>query len=296
MIGIDYSGVAIAAITAFREDLTRDEKHIENLVRHVILTSLKGYKKKFHREYGEMIIACDSAPYWRKKYFPHYKFKRAKAKEESDIPWDIVHKYMDLTLQELRVHFPYKVISVPGAEADDILGVMAQHMSLESESLIDDGTPTKTVIVSKDKDMGQLLSHPNIQQWNPYLRNFVKLEESAKMYLRRLILTGDVGDGVCNVFSPNDSFFTGTRQKPATEKKMLPMLEAANMLDAAPDEFVKKRIMENTRMIALSMIPSDIRENIISAFNVKPVGNRMSIYQYLISKDMKLLMEDIEDF
>ena len=108
MIGIDYSGVAIAAITAFPEDLTKDEDHIANLVRHVILSSIKSYKKMFSKEFGnEVIIACDSSPYWRSKFFPHYKFKRKKNREESDIPWDIIHRHMDAVLSR---HAPSPIL------------------------------------------------------------------------------------------------------------------------------------------------------------------------------------------
>lgn len=301
MIIIDYSGVAIAAITGFKEDLQRDEEHVANLIRHVVLSTIKNYKKKFKKEYGnELIIAVDSAPYWRKSIFPHYKAKRKKAREESDIPWDLIHKYMRLVLEDIREHFPWKVIAVQSAEADDIMAVLAQDIAVrngKSGSLLDtEDAPEKTVIISSDKDLKQLMTHPNIRCWSPYQEAYAKLDEPVKMFLRRLILRGDPGDGVANCWSPADSFVTGVRQKPATEKKMQPLLEATNMLDATDDETLKQRIIENTRLISFSGIPKSLRQQIIDAYSVEPTGSKMKILKYFAKNDMKRMLDDIEDF
>lgn len=300
MIVIDYSGVAIAAITGFKEDLKRDEAHVENLIRHVILSTIKNYKKKFKKEFGpEVVIAVDVGPYWRKEVFEHYKFKRKKEREVSDVPWDLIHKYMRLVLDEIREHFPWKVIAIKGAEADDVIAIMANTIAFNKTStdLLDVGNdPEKTVIISSDKDLCQLMTHPNIRVWSPYKESFVKLDTTPAMFLRRLILTGDSGDSVANVFSPADTFVFGVRQKPATEKKMLPMLEAKNMIDAAPDETVRQRIKENARLISFAFIPNDLKQAIIEAYDVKPKGNQMTILKYLASKGMKQMLDDVDQF
>lgn len=300
MIVIDYSGVAIAAITGFKEDLHRDEAHVENLIRHVILSTIKNYKKKFKREFGsEVVIAVDVGPYWRKGIFEHYKAGRKKAKDDSDIPWDLVFKHMYATLEDIKLHFPWKVIAVKGAEADDVMAIMANTVAYNNQTkdLLDTGDePEKTVIISSDKDLCQLMTHPNIRVWSPYKESFTKLEQSPAMFLRRLILTGDRGDGIPNVFSPADSFVTGIRQKPATEKKMLPILEAKSMLDAAPDDTIKQRIAENARLISFAFIPSDLKRAIIEAYDVKPKGNQMTILKYLASKSMKQMLDDVDQF
>jgi 5'-3' exonuclease len=296
MILIDYSGVSIAAITGFMEDLKKDEAHIENLIRHVIISTIKNYKKMFHKEYGEVVIACDSSPYWRTEVFEHYKANRKKNREQSDIPWHLIHKYMDATLQDLREAFPYKIVKVPGAEADDVIGILSTWERTEPLVGLLDDSPEKTVIVSRDKDMSQLLTHPNIRHFNPFTKKFVKLEMSAKLYLRRLILTGDTGDGIPNVFSPRDAFVSGIRQKPATEKKMQPLLEAKNMIDAAPDDATRERIIENTRLIALGFVPTKIKKAVINEYNVLPIGNKMTMLKYFATKGMKQMAGDLDEF
>ena len=52
MIIVDYSGVAISNLFTMKMDPQ------ENLVRHMILNSLRMYNVKYGPEYGEMVIAC----------------------------------------------------------------------------------------------------------------------------------------------------------------------------------------------------------------------------------------------
>jgi len=297
MIVIDYSGTAIAAIMGFQDDL-RSGKDVENLIRHVIISTVKMYKKQFSREFGnEIVIACDGRNYWRKQVFEYYKYKRKKAKEESDIPWGLIHECMDNVRHDLKEYFPYKVILVDEAEADDVMAVMSTVIAtskVSSTGLYDE--PEKVLLITSDKDMKQLLVSDRVKMYLPRDKKFAKLEESSKLFLRRLILTGDAGDGVPNVFSPSDSFFTGIRQKPATEKKMQPFLEAKSMVDATADEAIKARIAENAKLISFSFIPQSVKDDIVSQYNVPVVGTKMTVFNYLAHKGMNLLLQDIEDF
>ena len=67
MILVDYSQVALAAILTFQRELKGDEAEVKNLIRHVTLSKLKSYKKKYAKEYGELVICCDGRKYWRKE-------------------------------------------------------------------------------------------------------------------------------------------------------------------------------------------------------------------------------------
>jgi len=300
MICIDYNNVFIRAITGYVEDLKRDDAHIENLIRHVILSGIRDYKTRFRKDFGDdIVIGCDCGPYWRHEIFPHYKLNRKKNRDKSDLPWDLIKKCMDQMKHDLAEHFPYRVINIKGVEADDVLAVMAREVAIQKnrgDGLDVSDDPEKTVLISSDKDGFQLMTHPNIRCWSPYTKAFVKLEMSTKEYLRRLILTGDQIDACPNVFSPSDSFFTGTRQKAATEKKMKPLLDAPNMLDAAADDVLRQRIMENTRLISLAAIPRSIQNKIIDAYNVPPKGTKMTALQYMISHRMDNMLGDIDLF
>ena len=53
----------------------------ENMVRHMVLNSLRSYRQKFYEEFGELVIACDNTNVWRKQVFPYYKANRKKNQE-----------------------------------------------------------------------------------------------------------------------------------------------------------------------------------------------------------------------
>ena len=60
------------------------------LVRHMVLNSLRAHNKKFRKEYGDMVIACDSKNVWRKQIFPNYKAGRKANREKSEHDWDYI--------------------------------------------------------------------------------------------------------------------------------------------------------------------------------------------------------------
>ena len=63
MIIVDYSGIALASIIINK---TFDEQ----MIRHMILNSLRMYHKRYKDEYGEMVLAVDASNNWRRKAFP----------------------------------------------------------------------------------------------------------------------------------------------------------------------------------------------------------------------------------
>ena len=64
MILVDFSQVMISNI--MMQLSNNDSKLDEDMVRHMVLNSLRSYRSKFHEEYGELVIACDNMNYWRK--------------------------------------------------------------------------------------------------------------------------------------------------------------------------------------------------------------------------------------
>ena len=75
MILVDYNQISISNL--MNELNNRDSDHIDfDLVRHMILNTIRGYRKRWHEEYGEIVIACDNRRYWRRKVFPNYKARK----------------------------------------------------------------------------------------------------------------------------------------------------------------------------------------------------------------------------
>jgi 5'-3' exonuclease len=98
----------------------------EGLFRHMVINSLRAYKQKFGHEYGEMVIACDDKNYWRKQLFPYYKANRKKTRDASEINWSQVYEIFNKVKQEIKDYFPYRVIQVESAEADDIIATLVK--------------------------------------------------------------------------------------------------------------------------------------------------------------------------
>lgn len=103
----------------------------ENMVRHMVLNSIRSLKNKFSNEYGELVIACDHKNCWRKDIFPYYKANRKKTRKESELNWNEIFECLNKIRQELNDFFPYRVLHVETAEADDIIATLVFNHGIE---------------------------------------------------------------------------------------------------------------------------------------------------------------------
>ncbi len=78
----------------------------ENLIRHMVLNSIRMYNTKFKDEYGELVICADDKKYWRRDLFPYYKASRKKAREESPYDWNLIFETLNRVRDEIRENFP----------------------------------------------------------------------------------------------------------------------------------------------------------------------------------------------
>ena len=120
MILVDMNQIGVASVMMHLNITKRDSVDVP-LVRHMILNSLRMYRHKFNEEYGELVICYDSRHYWRRDFFPEYKASRKKTRETSGHNWSDIFECLNTVKDELIEFFPYKVLEVYGAEADDIL-------------------------------------------------------------------------------------------------------------------------------------------------------------------------------
>ena len=80
-----------------------------DLVRHMVLNSLRGYRSRFSDEYGELVLCYDDKTNWRRDIFPNYKHSRRKDRKESKLDWNSIFDTLHLIRDELDEFFPYKV-------------------------------------------------------------------------------------------------------------------------------------------------------------------------------------------
>ena len=108
MILVDFNQIVIANLV--KQINPKNPEIDEDLVRHMVLNSLRLYRRKFVDEYGELVICCDDKNNWRKDFFPLYKANRKKDRGESSLDWPKIFDVLDKIKSELRENFPYKVI------------------------------------------------------------------------------------------------------------------------------------------------------------------------------------------
>jgi 5'-3' exonuclease len=279
MILVDLNQVLLAGLMA--QIANQKGKLDEHLIRHMVLNIIRNHVKNFKEEYGEVVLCCDNRKYWRKEFFPFYKANRKKNRDKSDLDWHLIFDMLSKFKQELKDNFPYKVLDVEGAEADDIIGTLAPRQSAHE----------KVLILSSDGDFLQLQNYKNVKQYNPSQKKYVVSKEPI-LELKEKIIKGDKGDGIPNVLSPSDCFVRDLRQKPITQK-VLDKLMAESYLEQ--DEATKANFVRNATLIDLSFIPEDIKTKIINTYEeTKPAKGKL--LNYFIEHKLKNLMEVIEEF
>jgi hypothetical protein len=278
MILIDLSQFLISSLFA---QMGRGKADLdENLLRHIFVNSIRNVRMR-HKDRGELVIACDDKEYWRKGVFPYYKASRKKARDESGLDWDTIFKSLNKFRDELKEFFPYKVIQVPTAEADDIIAVLAKHYY-----------PDNIVIVSSDKDYLQLQKYPLVSQYNPITKTFM-LCLTPEQTLFEHIARGDTGDGIPNCLSPDNTFVLGQRQKNLTAKKLMEIEQTG--IDSLSEE-VRRNFLRNKSLIDFDYIPSDISKQILDQYMYQTPLDKRKLFDYFIQYNLKNLQENIGDF
>ena len=276
---MDFSGIAVATIAV-------NKVNDENMLRHMMLNSVRMYNKKFRDQYGQMIICCDGANNWRRGYFPQYKANRRKSRDTSGFDWAEAFRIMHKVKDEIKENFPYKVIHLEGCEADDIIGTMVEHTQ-------EFGQYEEVMIVSSDKDFLQLQKYGNVRQWSHILKKEIKAPR-PKLNLIDKILSGDTGDGIPNVLSGDNTFVNGERQTPLSKKKKEAMMQDISEVVGLSAEWYRN-YQRNRKLIDLTQTPQKLKNQIIDDFWIT-VFNEGKALPYLINNNMKQLIGSVEEF
>ena len=260
----------------------------EDLVRHMVLNSLRAHNKKFSKDYGDMVIACDSKNVWRREFFPNYKAGRKANREKSDHDWNAIFTMLGNIRNEIRENLPYKVLELETAEADDIIAALVRRV----QNRVSPNHLKKILILSGDKDFIQL-HNEFVKQYNPVLNKYVGKDENPALYIKEHILKGDRSDGIPNVLSDDDVFIEGRRQKPLSRKKIDSWLEEVLMTMTEEEE---KNYNRNRKLIDLNCIPQESEDNINNERDNVKVATRDKILNYFIKNKLKTLIEVIDEF
>lgn len=255
----------------------------EDLLRHMVLNSLRSYNAKFKSDYGEMVIACDDRFYWRKSIFPYYKANRKQQQEKSELDWNAIFASLNLIRDELREHFPYRVIQVETAEADDVIATLCKEFGNTNERIL---------IISGDKDFKQLQTYMNVVQYDPVRKKFV-VENNPERYLKEHIMRGDRGDGVPNFLSADSSLIDG-RQKPIRTNKLNTWLDLD--IEHFCDDNMLRNFKRNQMLVDLSLVPENVSQDIMRVYDEQGGKGREKLFPFFIEKRLRNLLSDINQF
>lgn len=257
----------------------------ENLIRHIVINNIRIINNKFKNEFGQMILCYDGYNSWRRSVFAQYKQNRKISRDASDFDWKRLFDFLTQLKNELEQNFPYKVLHLNEAEADDIIAVLAKN------------TTEKTIIISSDYDFIQLQKNPNIQQYSINLKKFIS-SEHPEYDLFTHVLRGDSSDGVPNFLSDDDTFLNeNKRQKRLSQKRVnecfeLYKADKDNWYQSLPN---KDFYLRNKTLIDFDHIPESIQNDILNKYT-SSTGVRGKVLDYFIKYDMKLLTSHLMEF
>lgn len=268
MILIDINQIAISnMMQAIKQNNIFDIK----LLRHMILTAIRSFKNRFSDEYGDVILCSDANRYWRKTVFPYYKANRKKVQAESGIDWNLIFIKLNLIKTEIQENMPYKFMVVPHCEADDIIAVISSN------------TTEPVLIISSDKDFIQLHKYKHVTQYSPIQKKFLVVDDPV-LFLEDKIIHGDVGDGIPNILSDDDTFIAGKRQNRITSK----FVESFNKYTVATNYYQKYD--RNNTLINFDCIPMEIRGQILLEYDKPVIGSSDKATKYLMRNGLKVLL------
>ena len=301
MILLDYSQIVIANVMMNKKAMSED------FVRHAVLNTIRMYHHKFRDEYGQLIVCCDAKDNWRKDAFKYYKAQRKTTRDKSDFDWVELYRILHIVREEISENFPYKVIYIDKAEADDIIATIVMKREQKAKKLWQENNNESVtgieelfveqepvLILSSDKDFVQLQKYPNVDQYSPLTKKFLNTDNPDN-FLREHILRGDTSDGVPNFLSSDDTFVVmDKRQTPLSKKKLSVWSELE------PDVFCQGEQLRNFRrnemLIDFTKIPNWLQINIVDEYVNQPEVGRSRLFNYFIKYKLKNLMEHINEF
>lgn len=287
MILIDFNQVCISNFMAQVGSHT-NMKIEEDIIRHMVLNSLRMIRSKFNDKYGELVICADSRKYWRRDVFPYYKANRKKDRASSDVDWQSLFNILDKLREELSSHFPYKVVRVDGAEADDIIATLAKKYHVHEPVLI----------VSSDKDFMQLQKYKNVAQYSLIHKKMLRTADPNKFIIEH-ILKGDKGDGIPNVLSDDDTFVMDKRQKALRQTIINKVLDADWPEESTvftENQTLLRNFHRNKQLIDLDNIPADVTTTISQYYDAFQPRPRNQLLNYFIKHKLRNLTDSIGEF
>lgn len=286
---IDISNISIATLMNNFKPKEQASITIE-MIRHLVLDTLRFNVVKFKGEYPEIVIAFDDRNYWRRQKAWYYKKRRQIEHEESEWDWDRLNNFLNPVFEEIRQNMPYLGLKVEFAEADDIIAVVTKKAV---------GEGRRVLVVSADSDFTQLQKYNGVRQWSPPQKKWVTPKYgSPRNDLRYKNIKGDKKDSIACIKIRNDYIVTkveGERAPAVKSSELEAWLDADDPTTLMTPEWAA-RYKENEELRDFEFIPKDIENSIIEAYNTPKSGSKAKMERYFMDNKLSRMFEKLSDF
>ncbi len=291
---VDFSQTVISSCAVQSKELRGADK---GMIKHICLNQILSLKRKFP---GKVILCVDAKNYWRRDRFPHYKGHRTHSRDSSSLDWELVFETLNEFKEDLKENFPYIVLEVQNAEADDCIAVLTKHF--QENELINTGLieePQDIMIVSSDGDMRQLQKYHGVRQWSNIEKKFV-VEKNPKKWLIENICSGQAKDNIPSITNGDTWSKARADNCPvrASPFKTARLIDFYNKgIDACLDESERTHYKRNELLIDFDLIPDAIYTRVVKEYmDYEIKGSKIKVYNYLTQNRMKLLLGSASDF
>ena len=195
---------------------------------------------------------------FRKTLYPEYKAQRLLTPKSYNIY--AIKKYItDVIFKELELEktYDYHMISVEGAEADDVIACICRNIAKDY---------MLTILYASDHDFIQL---EGIKQYNLFGQKVEckvgDAEVTPKEYLLSKILLGDCADNISKVFSG------------VGPKKVLKLIKDKDLLKKklSESQSAAKQFLTNKKLISFDFIPKELEQHIVEVASKKLYENEV---------------------
>lgn len=239
------------------------------LCMHISLLSIAKWYEKFKPDF--VIFAFEGGNNWRKEYTKQHSMIRRQYKGNRVIDPAMAHFYelMDSFKETMSQHTSVSCISVPGTEADDVIGAYCQ---------LTEGTGETVLVLSGDRDFVQLLKMSHVRLVEPDRGTF-RNQPSDKEYQADLdywlflkCVRGDGGDNVPSSY-PNVRE-TKVKEAYADPYKRLNFMNERWKDEHGTEHRVGDLFEHNRVLMDLTAQPDDLRCNLLEEVvkQVPPAG------------------------
>lgn len=248
------------------------------------------------RDVTEVVVAVDDKNQWRKAFYNRYKESRKKNKKKSQHDWNLIYKHIGILAADLKHYFPFKLLKVKSAEADDIIAVLTRKMSNDA------------IIVVRDEDYFQLFARKqNLRILDPIKQVLYSPKDipDVKDFLLGLIFMGQKKDDIPNIYTPDDWGLTestdgkrkpgfGPKKWEAIKDDLKGFLDAGYVNKAYGAVDLRKNLHRNRILIDFDKIPQTIIQRIVDCYNDRQnLPPSENLYLFFEKNNMRSFIENI---